>query len=206
MLCVHRRMKNNIAEYLKSGVEEFPDSAYGPGYLCSAYLTDGTLIPCVMLRSSAATVQLALRRFEEEKKGLGVFRRTGAYEEIVKTFVAAGNRVNSYDIASVEPSRNAMPLALLRQIHGETTMAWTGFVFEMKDGRCFAYGTTFLMEFFDLPEGYSFTDVRKVHNHSYVSAAGEVRSLREGMAEQPADYDLASVFREKPYFVCYYDA
>jgi hypothetical protein len=199
-------MKNNIAEYLKSGVEQFPDSAYGPGYRCSAYLTDGTLIPCVMLRSSAATVQLALRRFEEEKKGLGVFRRKGAYEEIVETFVAAGNRVNSYDVARVEPSHHAMPLALLRQIHGETTMAWTGFVFEMKDGRCFAYGTTFLMEFFNLPEGYSFTDVRKVHNHSYVSAAGEVRSLREGMAEQPADYDPTSVFREKPYFVCYYDA
>ncbi|HEY6240804.1 MAG TPA: hypothetical protein VIW78_08195, partial [Burkholderiales bacterium] len=61
-------MKNNIVEYLKSGVEEFPDSAYGPGYRCSAYLTDGTFLPCVMLRSSVTTVQLALRRFEEEKK------------------------------------------------------------------------------------------------------------------------------------------
>lgn len=159
-----------------------------------------------MLRSSAATVQLALRRFEEEKKGLGVFGRKGAYEEIIKSFVTGGNQVNSYDIARVEPSRHAIPLALLRQVHGETTMAWTGFVLEMKDGRCFAYGTTFLMEFFNLPEGYAFTDVRRVHNHSYVSADGEVRSLREGMAEQPVDYDSASVLREKPYFVCYYDA
>lgn len=159
-----------------------------------------------MLRSSTATVQLAVRRFEEEKKGLGVFRRKGAYEEIVKTFVAAGNRVNSYDIARVEPSRYAIPLALLREIQGETTMAWTGFVFEMKDGRCFAYGTTFLMEFFDLPEGYAFSDVRKVHNHSYVTASGEVRRLREGIAEQPNDYNFASVLREKPYFICYHDA
>ncbi|MDY6947721.1 MAG: hypothetical protein SXG53_18590 [Pseudomonadota bacterium] len=199
-------MKNNITAYLKSGAEEFPDSAYGPGYRCSAYLTDGTFLPCVMLRSSAATVQLALRRFEQEKKGLGVFRRKGAYEEIVKTFVTEGNRINSYDIATVEPSRHAIPLALLRQIRGETTMAWTGFVFEMTDGRCFAYGTTFLMEFFDLPAGYAFQDVRKVHNHSYVAPGGEVRSLREGMADQPADYDPTTVLREKPYFVCYHDA
>jgi hypothetical protein len=85
-------------------------------------------------------------------------------------------------------------------------MAWTGFVLEMTDGRRFAYGTTFSTEFFDLPEGYAFTDVAKVHNHSYVSAGGEVRSLREGMAEQPTDYDPAQVLREKPYFVCYYDA
>jgi hypothetical protein len=159
-----------------------------------------------MLRSSVATVQLAVRRFEEERKGFGVFRRKGAYEQIVKTFVAAGNRVNSYDIAKVVPSRYAIPLELLRQIHGETTMAWTGFVFEMTDGRCFAFGTTFLMEFFDLPEGYAFTDVRKVHNHSYVSASGDVRSLREGTAAQPAGYNPASVLREKPYFVCHYDA
>jgi hypothetical protein len=199
-------MKNNITEYLQSGVEEFPDSAYGSGYRCSAHLTDGTFLPCVMLRRTGATLQLVLRRFEEEKKGLGIFRRKDAYEEIVKSFVTSGNRINSYDIARVEPSRHAIPLALLHRVHGETTMAWTGFVFEMKDGRCFAYGTTFLTEFFDLPDGYEFADVHKVHNHSYVSADGEVRSLHEGMAEQPADYDSTSVLREKPYFVCFHDA
>lgn len=199
-------MKHNIDAYLKSGVEAIPDSAYGPGYRCSAYLTDGTFLPCVMLRSNAAVVQLAMRRFKEEQKGLGVFgRRRDAYEQIVKTFVAGGNRINSYDIASVEASRFAAPLELLRQIEGETSMAWTGFVFEMNDGQSFAFGTTFRVDFLDLPEGYAFTDVRKVHNHSYVNAAGEVRRLSRGMAEQPADYNLSSVLRDRPHFVCFYD-
>lgn len=199
-------MKNNIAEYLKSGVEEFPDSNFGPGYRCSAYLTDGTFLPCVMLRSSVSTIQLALRRFEEEKKGRGVFGNKGGYERIVKTFVAGGNRVNSYDISRVEPSRYAIPRALLRQIHGETTMSWTGFVFEMNDGRMFSFGTTFSAEFFSLPELYGFADIKTVHNHSYVSKTGELKSLREGYTETPNDYDYSSVFREKPYFICYTDA
>jgi hypothetical protein len=198
-------MKNNIAEYLSSGVEAFPDSAYGPGYRCSAHLIDGTFLPCVVLRSSGSTVQLASRRFEEERKGKGLFRRKGSYEEIVRSFIAAGNQVNSYDIARVEPSRYAIPMALLRQIHGETSMSWTGFVFQMTDGSCFAYGTTFRTEFFNLPEGYTFGDVERVHNHSYVSNSGEVCSLRDRMAEHLADYNASIVLREKPYFVCYSD-
>jgi hypothetical protein len=178
-------MKHNINEYLKTGVEEITDPAYGSGYRCSAYLTDGTFLPCVMLRSSAATVQLAMRRFKEEQKGIGVFgRRKDAYEQIVKSFVTSGNLINSYDIARVEASRFAVPLALLRQIEGETTMGWTGFVLEMNDGQSLAFGTTFRSDFLDLPEGYAFTDVRKVHNHSYVTPAGEIGRLREGMAEQ----------------------
>jgi len=198
-------MNSKIQEYLNSGVEAFPDEAYGAGYRCSAYLRDGTFLPCVMLRPSAPTVQLALRRFEEEKKGAGIFRKKSGYEEIVKHFLTSGNRIGSYDVARVELSRYAIPLGLLRQIQGETTMSWTGFVLEMRDGRCFPFGTTFLMELFDIPSNYMFEDVVRAHNHSYVSKGGEVRSLREGFTEPPTDYDPASVFREKPYFICYSD-
>jgi hypothetical protein len=159
-----------------------------------------------MLRASGATVQLALRRFKEEQGRSGIFKRKRGYEEIVKRFVASGNKVNFHDIARVESSRYAIPLPLLCQIEGETTMSWTGFVLEMRDGRCFPFGTTFLMEFFDLPEDYTFVDVTRVHNHSYVSKSGEVKSLREGFTNAPDDYDPESVFREKPYFVCYTDA
>jgi hypothetical protein len=160
-----------------------------------------------MLRRSAPVTALALRRFEEEKRGKGMFRSTSsAYEEIVQTFVATGNRINAYDLARVQPSRFAIPLSLLKQVQGETTMGWTGFVFEMGDGRLIPFGTTFLAEFFNIPEPYSFKDVVAVHNHSYVSATGELRRLSEGMSEQPADYDPSSVNRERPYFVCYFDA
>lgn len=207
--CAVNYMPKNqsIDAYLKSGVELWPDSIYGDGYRCSAYLKDGTFLPCVLLRKSEATVELALRRFEEEKRGKGVFRsnKPDAYRSIVRLFVAGGNRVNSYDIATVELSRFAIPLHLLRQIEGETTMGWTGFVLEMNDGRRFAYGTSFSVEFFSLPDGYEFTDVARVHNHSYVTSTGELGSLTQDMSPRPADYQTANVFREKPYFVCHYD-
>jgi hypothetical protein len=122
-------MSNLILEYLKSGEEPFPDSIYGDGYRCSVYLKDGTLLPCVMLRKSGPVVALAIRRFEQEKKGKGIFGSRNGYESTVKTFVASGNRINHYDIARIEPSRFAIPLPLLKKIEGETTMAWTGFAF-----------------------------------------------------------------------------
>lgn len=200
-------MSNLILNYISSGVEPFPDAIYGDGYRCSAYLNDGTFLPCVMLRKSSPVVELAIRRFEQEKKGKGIFdsRNGNGYESIVKTFVASGNRINHYDIARVEPSRFAIPLSLLKQLQGETTMGWTGFVFEMSDGKLFSCGTSFGVEFFCLPDGYTFDNVVAVHNHSYVSLTGKLRTLAQGMGSQPSEYDPSLVLRERPYFVCYYD-
>ena len=78
-------------------------------------------------------------------------------------------------------------------------MAWTGWVFEMNDGNLYSYGSTFLMEFFHLPDGYNFSDVRRVHNHSYVDAEGAIASYWE----QPGR--PAVLYRERPYFVCALD-
>jgi hypothetical protein len=199
-------MSNVILDFLKSGVEPFPDSTYGVGYRCSVYLKDGTFLPCVMLRKSDPVVELAIRRFEQEKKGKGIFSSQNGYETIVRNFVASGNRVNHYDILRVEPSRFAIPLQLLEKIDGETTMAWTGFVLEMQGGKLFSYGTSFGFEFFNLPHDYDFENVIAVHNHSYVSAAGKLCSLAQGMASFPDGYDRSLILRERPYFVCYYDA
>ena len=200
-------MTKLLLEFMQSGIEPIRDSTYGDGYRCSAYLSDGTFLPCVMLRNGDPITELALRRFDEEKKGKGIFRKNDdSYKAIVKHFLTSGNRVNAYDIARVEPSKYAIPLTLLSQIHGETTMSWTGFVLEMRDGKYIAFGTTFLFEFFNMPEPYSFADVVAVHNHSYVTKAGELKSLREGFMEAPSDYDQTLVNRERPYFVCYVDA
>ncbi len=201
-------MSDVIKEFLQSAnAEGLPDSIYGIGYRCSAYLRDGSYLPCVMLRSAGPISALALRRFEEERRGKGMFRSSGkdAYEQIVRHFVATGNRVNAYDLAKIEPSPYAIPLALRKQIEGETTMSWTGFALEMADAKLFSYGTTFLAEFFQLPEGYSFSDVVRVHNHSYVSPNGELRPLAQGMSQLPADYSPSAVLRERAYFVCHYD-
>lgn len=196
-------MDNRFQDILAS-VEPLPDAIYGPRYRCSLTLKDGTHIPCAILQSKAKLVELAKRRIKEEMAGKGRIGGPDPYGQIVSVFVAGGNRLNDFDVASVSPSRFAPPLSLLRQIHGETTMAWTGWVFEMHDGKRFAYGTSFTMEFFDLPEGYTFDDVTKVHNHSFVSAEGTLQSLQQG-ALLPADYRPENLLRERIYFTCNID-
>jgi hypothetical protein len=83
-------------------------------------------------------------------------------------------------------------------------MAWTGWVFRMRDGRVFSYGTPFRAEFLQLPDGYEFNDVVEVINHSFVDSSGAVVALAEG-ASPPANYDLKTVLRERPFFICAVD-
>ena len=106
-----------------------------------------------MLQKSEPIARLALQRFEQEKKGKGIFgsnKSSDAYERIVKHFLTAGNRINNYDIAKVVTSRYAIPISILSKIKGETTMGWTGFVLEMRDGILLPFGTSFGMEFFNI--------------------------------------------------------
>jgi hypothetical protein len=198
-------MNKLILDFINTGVEPYPDVSNGVGFRCSAYLTDGTYLPCVMLRESRSITDLALRRFEEEKKGRGIFGAGNHYRDIVKSFVASGNKVSDFDLKKIELSKYAIPLSLLKKIEGETSMAWTGFVLEMRDGNPIPFGTSFIMEFFDIPDNYTFDDVVAVHNHSYVSKNGEIKSLKQGMSIQSSDYDRSQAYREKPYFDCYYD-
>jgi hypothetical protein len=187
-----------------SSVKPLPDEIYGPRYRCALTLNDGTHLPCAVLQSKSKLVELAKRRIKEELSGKGKLGGPDPYGQIVSTFAASGNNVNDYDIASADLSRYAPPLSLLDQIHGETTMAWTGWVFEMRDGRMFAYGSSWTMEFFDLPEGYTFEDVLKVHNHSFLSQEGKLCSLELG-ATLPPEYRPEHLLRERVYFTCHID-
>lgn len=198
-------MSKLIHEFLKTATEPIPDLVYGDSYRCSVYLTDGLYLPCVMLRTSATAVELAVSRLERHQSGSTTLKSCDGYSSLVKSFVTTGNQVNNYDIAKIEPSKYAIPLSILRQIESETSMSWTGFVLEMNDGALFSFGTTYLMEFFDIPDGYYFTDVVAVHNHSYVSSCGKLKSLRQGVTKQSDNYNASLVRRERPYFVCYYD-
>lgn len=114
----------DIIRYLINYVEPLPDSAYGLGYRAAVHLVDGTYLPCVIFRNPKTIVDLAIRRFDEEKRGKGVFSRSSGlgYPDIVKTFVTNGNCINYYDVAKVEKSPYAIPEQLLQQIHGETLM------------------------------------------------------------------------------------
>jgi len=180
-----------IAEFVKTNAEALPASEpYGVRYRVSATLTDGTFLPCVVVQSSKKLVDLAKRRFEQERKSgiKAILGNSGNYDRIVETFVASGNRMNHYDIASLGISRFSIPLARLREVGGETSMSWTEFYGTMSDGVEFRFGTSFLTEFFDMPEGYCACDLQKI-----------IPAIRH---EKPrADI----IYREKPFFTCFID-
>lgn len=194
-------MDKRFAEVI-ARVEPLADSLYGPRYRCALTLEDGTHVPCAILQSRPRLIQLARRRIKEELSGKGVFRGPDPYGQILSMFVAGGNKINELDVVSAAPSPYAPPISLLNQLQDETTMGWTGWVFQMKDSRMFQYASSFRMEFLNLPDGYTFDDVTKVYNHSYVRADGSLGILPQG-GQLPADYDYKRLFRERTFFTCY---
>ncbi|HEY4064166.1 MAG TPA: hypothetical protein VGM30_19805 [Puia sp.] len=197
--------EGNIISFLKENVAPLNDSNFGPGYRSSVHLTDGTLLPCVIFRSSRPVVELAMRRFKQEQSGRSIFAKSAGfgYEEIVKTFVARGNCINGYEIGAVQKSRFAFPFEMLQQIKGETTMGWTAFVARFRDGRCLGFGTRWSNDFFDLPEGYDADQIVEIISNSYLLSTGEIvhhRSLDPNMT-----IEELGVNREKPFFECYLD-
>ena len=197
-------MSKVISDFLAGGGSPFKADHLGEGHRCSVELVDGTVLPCVMLRKPETILALAERRIAEEGRGKGVFSKSAnPSREMLAHFLTKGNRVNAYDIKSVTPSIYAMPLTLLEQITGETLMSWTGFVLTMSDGHSFSYGTTFLFQFFNLPSGYTFEEVKTVHNHAYVDETGAIRHIREDAEKWRASLNCLPVFREKPFFDCF---
>jgi hypothetical protein len=142
----------------------------------------------VLLASVESHLDLALRRFEETRldglrpKGKRRFGHGMSYRDIVQSFTVGNNCVRHFDIAALERSRFAIPLGRLSEVQGETSMSWTQFTAVMRDGAEFSFGTSFLMEFFDMPDGYSGDDIASIHPHR----AGSGRT-----------------YRERPYFCCY---
>ena len=185
-----------MVEFARTNLEPMVDLAGAPAYRCSAYLTDGVYLPCVLLASSEAHTALALRRFDETRKDALIPKLFGGkrfgngmrYGDIVKNFVITGNRLNHYDVARLEASPYAISLERLSEIEGETSMGWTQFTVEMSDGSLHPFGTTFLTEFFQMPAGFTAKDIVKIHPHP---------------AHAPRMEGV--VYRERPFFTCFLD-
>ena len=195
----------DIANFLKENIQPLSDTIYGDGYRASVVLTDGLYLPCVVFRNPTKTIDLAVRRFKEEQSGKSIFSKSSGlgYKEIVKTFVTGGNCVNHYDISQVNKSDFAFSERTLKDIHGETKMGWTGFIAKMKDGNQFAFGTSFLFDFFNMPKGYTPDDISEIINHSYLDKDGKMKSYQS--PEVYEEFDRSLVYRERPYFECYLD-
>lgn len=193
-------------KFLKDNIDSLEDNAYGLGYRASAYLLDGTYLPCVIFRNSKTVIDLAISRFKKEQTTNNIFQRFAnrKYRDAVKTFVASGNCVNHYDIGKVEKSRFAFPISIQNQIKGETSMSWTAFVAKFKDGRHLSFGTTWNWEFFDLPENYLVDDIVEIINHSYITKSGEI--VGHGSIDRTTQWDkLETIHRPRQFFECYID-
>src|SRR5437870_4853228 len=162
--------ERDIAALAKRELDPIVDDRRETAYRGAAYLTDGLYLPCVLVANATAMVTLAIRRiaetFEDQHvpwwKGGPKFGQGVRYPDIVRTFVAGGNRINPFDIESLEPSRFAIPGARMNDVGGETSMGWTQFAAVMRDGQEFYFGTSWRREFFDLPVGYAGTDVVRI--------------------------------------------
>lgn len=179
----------DLISFAKANLEPMSLPRGGTGYRCAATLSDGVRLPCVLLASLEPYLDLAVRRFDEtladgqKPEGKRKFGYGMQYRDIVETFVAKGNRLSYADIASLAVSPFALPLARLQEVGGETRMSWTQFTAVMRDGREFGFATTYLTEFFDMPEGYSGSDVVSIIPHK----------LHQGVHPH----------RERSFFTCY---
>lgn len=179
---------DKIASIVKANIEALPAvPPCGARYRVSATLIDGTLLPCVVIEPGNPFVDLAVRRFEEERKRAiaGIVDPLGGYMKIVEAFVTARNCLSHYDIGSLHRSEFAIPLARLREAGGETSTGGTEFYGAMGDGMEFCFEAAFGREFFDMPPGYVATDIQKI----VPATRGEKRKYE-------------AVYRERPYFTC----
>ena len=153
-----------------------------------------------MLIRHAAPVDSAVRSFKKGRTGHRQFSDSKQELRSVLSRVAAvANGVNSSNVATVGRSKYALPMELLNQIKSETSMGWTGWVFEMSDGKLFSFGTAHSLAFFELPDGFEFGDVAKVHNHSYLCDQGKLVT-RGGDHEHVKP---GKVYEDLPYLECF---
>jgi hypothetical protein len=183
-----------LIDFLKGNIEPIKDNFRGNGYRASAYLKDGTFLPCVIFYNSNIILD-KLKKTRFFSKGSVILNRWQAW-----SLITHGNRVEYYDIKSLGNSKYAIPVAILNKIESETSMGWTNFIVKMRDGKYFSFGTTFTTEFFDMPEGYMPDDIVDIINHSYFSEKMEIcnRHSNEKLNEKV-------LYRERLFFRCYMD-
>ena len=178
-----------ITKFLVEQVKPLRDSVVGDYYRASATLRDGTHLPCVAFCNPARLIDLTIKRFAETTKD----DRENRLDSWA--FLAGWSTVSIHDIASVALSPYAWPEALLSQIHGETTMGWTSFTAEMKDGKVFTFGTPYDFDFFGLPEHYSFEDIVEIRSGMIVDEHGVEREFSHDWAGE--------CYLNRPFFYCY---
>ena len=197
--------ETEIIKFLKNNIEPIEDKFHGAFYRASVYLKDETFLPCVVFRNSQKTVDLAIKRFKEEKQAESIFSRKHGfgYKQVVKSFGASGNRLNHFDISKITESRFALPKKIQYQITGETAISWKVFIAKFKDNRKLSFGTRWHDAFFEIPTDYNVNEIVEIINDSYIQKNGEIISHN---SLKKLDFDLfEKIHQDKPFFECYLD-
>jgi hypothetical protein len=174
--------EDEIIYWVRHNIEPIADLCGKNAFRCAAYMKDGLYLPCVLFCEAQAWTNLALRRFDDLRKRETSKNIPPDYAMVVKSFVTSGNNVNLYDLDRVEASHFAIPVERQMEIRGETSMGWTAFAAIMDDGKEFSFGTGFLTEFFNMPDGYAPDRIKQIIPHRN---------------------EVKPVYREKPFFTCY---
>ncbi len=155
---------NILKEHLYSRIEPTKDYLGNDEFRCSVSMYDGTNLPCVTIKSAEVRLQMAMSRIESTiYNGVKDARCISHYyPRILNSFINSGNRITLSNIKDVGISPNAIPVSLLRMIHGKASKSWTQFTGVMNDGNEFSFGTTSSCEFFQMPDGYKGTDIVEI--------------------------------------------
>jgi hypothetical protein len=199
--------ETNIIKFLHDNIEPLEDHIYRLGYRVSVTLKDGTFLPCVIFRHSTTYVNVAIERFGEKQSNQNIAAHSpeSAYRETVKSFIVRGNCISKYDVAKIDKSRFAFPVNILKQIRGETSMSWNALVARFKDGRQLSFGTTWHLEFFDLPESYYADDIIDIVNHSYLLKTGEVVGHHSSFDRATRKNEMEKIHGDRLFFECFID-
>lgn len=191
-------------EYLKANISA---DIYGDGnksYRAAARMTDGTFLPCVQFSNPNPRIEHVFDRLKAALNGRIIDDNLQLSDVLVPIQIAMiNNNIQHWEIACIEPSPFAFPPEVFQKIYGETTMGWTGFATRMLDDKYFGFGSRGGFEFFDMPEGYSPSDIIEIVNHAYVLKTGELRHHQRAFLNNPPDYDNAVVHLSRPYFECF---
>jgi len=200
--------KESIIRFLKDNIEPYDDELYGLCYRASAYLTDGTYLPCVIFRNRESRVNYANKviRNRQINKWFSSKSVKNSNDRIYEGLVVGDNQISFEDINKVEKCKYAFPCSLLKQI-GEIALFFVrGFVAKMKDGKYVGFRTDARTEFFDMPDEYSGDDIIEIINDCYVYENGQIKIRKQKeLDDNEVFYKDADLYREKPFFICYFD-
>ena len=152
-------------------------------FRCTACLSDGTDLPCVVVREVKASLDLLVPQIRARCAD-GSEDSDLSLESLIRATLLGGAHVSVESIASLHPCPYAIPWALLETLPGEVDWGPLTFVGVMDGGVEFLFHTACSVAFFHMPEGYTGAALT---------------------ALVPVDQPIADAYRERDGFAAFVD-